>query len=694
MSQTVTLPVSLPTLTLSQDWISSLLSGLQTSPLPPPRQRDPNIAHAPVRNHGLTRDEMRQAVSNALRYFPTHTHRELAREFAEELEQYGHIYMYRFMPAELLFAIPADNIPTKSRQAAAIIHMILNNLNPAVAQFPQELVTYGGNGQVLSNWAQFRLVLHYLSTMSDTQTLVLYSGHPMGLFPSTRDSPRAVITNGMVIPNYSSREQYDRMFALGVTMYGQMTAGSYCYIGPQGIVHGTTLTVLNAGRNQLGSSDLAGKVFVTAGLGGMSGAQAKAAVICGCVGVIAEVSREALEKRYQQGWVVEIVTSLSGLMTAVKSARRDKRATSIGYLGNIVDVWEEFVRELNRSGQLLVELGSDQTSCHNPFNGGYYPVQLTYEESQSLLARDPHRFKELCQESLRRHVSAVNTLADAGMYFFDYGNAFLLEARRAGADVGLQGQEDNVTKFRYPSYVQDIMGDIFSLGFGPFRWVCTSGRREDLATTDRLALEVLEQQVREGVPEDIEQQIEDNIRWIREAGKHEMVVGSQARILYSDQRGRRALALRFNTAIREGEIQGTIVISRDHHDVSGTDSPFRETSNVYDGSAFTADMAVQNCIGDSFRGATWVSLHNGGGVGWGEVVNGGFGLVLDGSQDAARRAESMLNWDVSNGVARRAWSGNKNARRTIDRAMEAEPELRVTRAYSVEDKGLLETLFT
>merc|ERR1711962_1115019 len=505
-------------------------------------------------------------------------------------------------------------------------------------------------------------------------------------------APRAIITNGMVIPNYSSREQYDRMFALGVSMYGQMTAGSYCYIGPQGIVHGTTLTVLNAGRNQLGTSDLAGKVFVTAGLGGMSGAQAKAAVICGCVGVIAEVSREALEKRYQQGWVVEIVTSLSGLMTAVKSARRDKRATSIGYLGNIVDVWEEFVRELNRSGQLLVELGSDQTSCHNPFNGGYYPVQLTYEESQSLLARDPHRFKELCQESLRRHVSAVNTPADAGMYFFDYGNAFLLEARRAGADVSKKGQAEGSPLFRYPSYVQDIMGDIFSLGFGPFRWVCTSGDHKDLVTTDKIATQVFEEIIAEGIPESIKQQYSDNLRWLNEAEKHQMVVGSQARILYSDQVGRARLAVAFNKAVKEGRISAPVVISRDHHDVSGTDSPFRETSNIKDGSAFTADMAVQNCIGDSFRGATWVALHNGGGTGWGEVINGGFGLVPDGSDEAASKAESMLNWDVSNGVARRAWSGNKNAQDTIRRTIEAHRhgKLKVTLPNDVVDSSILD----
>jgi len=690
---TVTITTPASTLRLSPLRVEDLLQGLQTSPLPPPRARDPEVAHAPVRTHTLTTEEQRLAVKNALRYFPPSCHAELAPEFAQELAEYGHIYMYRFMPTQPLHAVPADKIPTKCRQAAAIIHMILNNLDPAVAQFPQELVTYGGNGQVLSNWGQFRLVLHYLATMSEDQTLVLYSGHPLGLFPSSPSAPRAIITNGMVIPNYSSREQYDRMFALGVSMYGQMTAGSYCYIGPQGIVHGTTLTVLNAGRNQLGTSDLAGKVFVTAGLGGMSGAQAKAAVICGCVGVIAEVSREALEKRHRQGWVLEVVDNLGDLMAAVKSARKEKRATSIGFHGNIVDVWEEFVREYKRTGQLLVELGSDQTSCHNPFGGGYTPVQLNYEQASEMLAKDPSAFHDTVQESLRRHVAAINTLADAGMYFFDYGNAFLLEARRAGADVSKKGQAEGSPLFRYPSYVQDIMGDIFSLGFGPFRWVCTSGRPEDLATTDRLAKEVLEQQVREGVPKEIEQQIKDNIKWISEAGKHEMVVGSQARILYSDQRGRIALALRFNAAIAAGAIEGTIVISRDHHDVSGTDSPFRETSNIYDGSAFTADMAVQNCIGDAFRGATWVSLHNGGGVGWGEVMNGGFGLVLDGSESAAGRARSMLGWDVSNGVARRAWSGNSNAQATIKRAMDDQPLLRVTKAHTVEDDRLLEKLF-
>jgi len=688
VTQTVT------TLRLSRtESIHDLISGLQTSPLPPPHRRNPNIAHAPVRVHNLSEQECRLAVGNALRYFPPSTHAVLAPEFAEELVQYGHIYMYRFMPRDTLYAVPVSEIPAKSRQAAAIIHMLLNNLDPSVAQFPQELVTYGGNGQVLANWGQFRLVLHYLSTMTDDQTLVMYSGHPMGLFPSSPSAPRAIITNGMMIPNYSSRADYDRLFALGVTMYGQMTAGSYCYIGPQGIVHGTTLTVLNAGRLKLGTNDLAGKVFVTAGLGGMSGAQAKAAVICGCVGVIAEVSYEALKKRYDQGWLVEITDNLPDLLKAIEAAVKERRATSIGYHGNVVEVWEMLADQLERTGRLLVDIGSDQTSCHNPFNGGYYPVEYGYEEAQRVLEKDPQLFKEKVQESLRRHIAAINKLADAGMYFFDYGNAFLLEARRAGANVSKPGEEDSTdATFRYPTYVQDIMGDIFSFGFGPFRWVCTSGDPKDLETTDKLAAEVFENIISSGLDPEVEEKYQDNLKWIKDAGKHKMVVGSQARILYSDQRGRAALALRFNEAIRKGEISGSIVISRDHHDVSGTDSPFRETSNIYDGSAVTADMAVQNCIGDAFRGATWVALHNGGGVGWGEVVNGGFGLVLDGSEDAGRRAFKMLNWDVSNGVARRAWSGNPNAQSTIKRAMEDDHNLKITLANRVEDRSLLDSL--
>jgi len=677
----------------SEETIRDLVSGLQTSPLPPPRQRTANIAHAPVRVHNLTPDECRLAVENALRYFPSECHAELAPEFAQELRDFGHIYMYRFMPQESLYAVPLQDIPVRSHQAGAIIHMLLNNLDPSVAQFPEELVTYGGNGQVLANWAQFRIVLNYLANMTDDQTLVMYSGHPMGLFPSTPSAPRAVITNGMMIPNYSSRENYDRLFALGVTMYGQMTAGSYCYIGPQGIVHGTTLTVLNAGRLKLGTNDLSGKVFVTAGLGGMSGAQAKAAVICGCVGVIAEVSYEALKKRYDQGWVVEMVDNIKDLRNAIILAKKAKKGTSIGYHGNIVNVWEMIVQHLESTGELLSELGSDQTSCHNPFNGGYYPVHYSYDEAQEVLKRDPTEFKKKVEETLIRHVAAVNKLSDAGMYFFDYGNAFLLESRRAGANVNRPGDNDpNSGKFRYPSYVQDIMGDIFSLGFGPFRWVCTSGNPKDLEKTDKLAEEVMQKIIDEGIPKQIEQQYQDNMKWIQEAGKHKMVVGSQARILYSDQRGRAALALRFNQAISRGEISGPVVISRDHHDVSGTDSPFRETSNVYDGSAVTADMAVQNCIGDSFRGATWVALHNGGGVGWGEVINGGFGLVLDGSDDAGSRAQRMLDWDVSNGVARRAWSGNDNAQTTIKRAMEENHKLKITVANKVKNRDLLEKL--
>jgi len=677
----------------SEETIRDLVSGLQTSPLPPPRQRTANIAHAPVRVHNLTPDECRLAVENALRYFPSECHAELAPEFAQELRDFGHIYMYRFMPQESLYAVPLQDIPVRSHQAGAIIHMLLNNLDPSVAQFPEELVTYGGNGQVLANWAQFRIVLNYLANMTDDQTLVMYSGHPMGLFPSTPSAPRAVITNGMMIPNYSSRENYDRLFALGVTMYGQMTAGSYCYIGPQGIVHGTTLTVLNAGRLKLGTNDLSGKVFVTAGLGGMSGAQAKAAVICGCVGVIAEVSYEALKKRYDQGWVVEMVDNIKDLRNAIILAKKAKKGTSIGYHGNIVNVWEMIVQHLESTGELLSELGSDQTSCHNPFNGGYYPVHYSYDEAQEVLKRDPTEFKKKVEETLIRHVAAVNKLSDAGMYFFDYGNAFLLESRRAGANVNRPGDNDpNSGKFRYPSYVQDIMGDIFSLGFGPFRWVCTSGNPKDLEKTDKLAEEVMQKIIDEGIPKQIEQQYQDNMKWIQEAGKHKMVVGSQARILYSDQRGRAALALRFNQAISRGEISGPVVISRDHHDVSGTDSPFRETSNVYDGSAVTADMAVQNCIGDSFRGATWVALHNGGGVGWGEVINGGFGLVLDGSDDAGSRAQRMLDWDVSNGVARRAWSGNDNAQTTIKRAMEENHKLKITVANKVKNRDLLENL--
>ncbi|XP_038069650.1 urocanate hydratase-like [Patiria miniata] len=667
--------------------LKEICDGLPLDPLPPARPRDSNIAHAPVRVPNLTPEEERLALQNALRYFPPELHGVLAPEFAEELREYGHIYMYRFRPDIEMRAYPIDDYPCNTRQAAGIMHMMMNNLDPRVAQFPHELVTYGGNGQVFSNWAQFRLVMHYLSEMSEDQTLALYSGHPMGLFPSHLDAPRVVITNGMMVPNYSSRDNYNRLFGLGVTMYGQMTAGSFCYIGPQGIVHGTTITVLNACRQQLGTSDLRGRVFVSSGLGGMSGAQAKAAVICGCVGVIAEVSKEALVKRHKQGWVMEMIDNLDDCIERIKQARKEKKALSIGYHGNIVDIWERVAAEYDSTGELLVDLGSDQTSCHNPFNGGYYPVQLSFDEANVMMAQDPVRFRNLVEESLRRQITAINKLADRGLYFFDYGNAFLLEASRAGADVKKEGDQTG-NRFRYPSYVQDIMGDIFSLGFGPFRWVCTSGDPNDLATTDDIATTVLEDFIKQGVPETTKQQYEDNIRWIKEASKHKLVVGSQARILYSDQRGRMAIASAFNQAVSEGRLRGPVIISRDHHDVSGTDSPFRETSNIYDGSAFCADMAVQNVIGDSFRGATWVALHNGGGVGWGEVINGGFGLMLDGGERAEQRAKSMLAWDVSNGVARRSWSGNTKAQETICHAMQANSKLKVTLPHNVQSDVL------
>lgn len=669
-----------PPLTLQE-----LCAGLPLDPLPERQARNPNFAHAPVRNHNLSQEQTQQALKNALRYFPKEFHDVLVDDFYEELRLYGHIYMYRLFPNIEMRAYPIDKYPAKTKKAAAAMHMIMNNLDPKVAQFPQELVTYGGNGQVFSNWAQFWLVMHYLSIMTEEQTLVLYSGHPMGLFPSHPNGPRLVITNGMVIPNYSSREDYDNMFAMGVTMYGQMTAGSYCYIGPQGIVHGTTLTVLNAGRKYLNLESLAGRVYVTSGLGGMSGAQAKAAVICGCIGVIAEVSEEALRKRHEQGWLEEYTDDLDVLVRRIREARAKKEVTSIGYHGNIVSVWERLVREYEKTGELLAELGSDQTSCHNPFSGGYYPVQLSYNQAQEMLVENPERFRELVRESLCRQVKAINTLADAGLFFWDYGNAFLLEARRAGADVSAPEGGDSI-KFRYPSYVQDIMGDIFSLGFGPFRWVCASGDPEDLQKTDKIACDVLQAICKEGIPERIRQQYVDNMKWIVEAGHHKMVVGSQARILYSDQVGRVKIAQAFNAAVQNGKLKGPVVISRDHHDVSGTDSPFRETSNIYDGSAFTADMAVQNFVGDAFRGATWVALHNGGGVGWGEVINGGFGLVLDGSEEAHNSATLMLNWDVANGVARRAWSGNENAEATISRSMEQDPRLRVTLPHQADDK--------
>lgn len=669
--------------------LQEICSGIPLDPMPPApsKERDDLVPHAPVRTPNLTAAEEITALENSLRYFPSHHHKELAREFTEELHQYGHIYMYRFRPSIAMRAYPINDYPCKSKQAAAIMLMIMNNLDPIVAQFPHELVTYGGNGHVFSNWAQFWITFNYLSTMTEEQTLVMYSGHPMGLFPSSPGSPRAVLTNGMVIPNYSSTKDFERMFAMGVTMYGQMTAGSYCYIGPQGIVHGTTLTILNAGRKYLGVKDLGGKIFVTAGLGGMSGAQPKAGVICGCVTVVAEVSKEALYKRHNQGWLVEVAADLNDLIVRVRIAKDEKRAVSIGYHGNIVDVWEHLVKIYEETGDRLVDLGSDQTSLHNPFNGGYYPAQLSFEESNEMMKDDPTKFKALVEESLRRQVTAINKLSKAGMSFWDYGNAFLLQASRAGADVLKEGAAMGI--FRYPTYVQDIMGDIFSMGFGPYRWVCASGLAEDLQKTDDIATQVLTELAKDDkAPEWVIGQIKDNLKWIQEAGKHKLVVGSQARILYCDQKGRMKLAHAFNEAIARGEVKGHIVLSRDHHDVSGTDSPFRETSNIYDGSSFCADMAVQNCIGDAFRGATWVAIHNGGGCGWGEVINGGFGLVLDGSKAANDRAESMLGWDVSNGVARRAWCGNTYAKDAILRTMEENTRLVVTPSHQV-DRSLL-----
>ncbi|XP_005383891.1 PREDICTED: urocanate hydratase isoform X1 [Chinchilla lanigera] len=668
--------------------LQMLCSGLPLRPLPQNRGRWAGVPHAPVRTPGLSPVEEQLALRNALRYFPPDVQELLAQEFAQELRLYGHIYMYRFCPHIEMKAYPIEQYPCRTRAAAAIMHMIMNNLDHAVAQFPQELVTYGGNGQVFSNWAQFWLTMHYLSKMTEDQTLVMYSGHPLGLFPSSPGAPRLVITNGMVIPNYSSRTEYEKLFALGVTMYGQMTAGSYCYIGPQGIVHGTVLTVLNAARRYLGIEDLAGKVFVTSGLGGMSGAQAKAAVIVGCIGVIAEVDKEALVKRRQQGWLMEVTDSLDHCIERLRKARKKKEVLSLGYHGNIVDLWERLVHELDTTGELLVDLGSDQTSCHNPFNGGYYPVQLSFVEAQHLMASNPPAFKDLVQESLRRHISAINRLAKEKFFFWDYGNAFLLEAHRAGADVAKKGAQK--TEFRYPSYVQHIMGDIFSQGFGPFRWVCTSRDPQDLAVTDQLATSVLEKAIADGVKASVKLQYMDNIRWIREAAKHQLVVGSQARILYSDQKGRVAIAVAINQAIANGNIKAPVVLSRDHHDVSGTDSPFRETSNIYDGSAFCADMAVQNFVGDACRGATWVALHNGGGVGWGEVINGGFGLVLDGSPEAEDKARMMLSWDVSNGVARRCWSGNPKAYEIICQTMEENSGLVVTLPHDVTDECMIQ----
>ena len=659
----------------TKEFRKDILTGIPAT-LPPPAKRDPGVSHAPRRRDVLTTEEKKLALKNALRYFPEHFHKELAPEFAEELRQYGRIYMYRFRPHYRIYARPIHEYPYRSLQAAAIMLMISNNLDEAVAQHPHELITYGGNGAVFQNWAQYRLTMKYLAEMTDEQTLVMYSGHPLGLFPSHREAPRVVVTNGMVIPNYSSQEEYEKFNALGVTQYGQMTAGSYMYIGPQGIVHGTTITVLNAGRKALGTSDtLRGHVFVSSGLGGMSGAQAKAAVIAGAVGVIAEVNPAAIKKRYEQGWLNEMYEDLDKVIDRMQEARKNKEAVSIGYQGNIVDLWEALVEK-----NIGVELGSDQTSLHNPYAGGYYPAGLTFEESNRMMAEAPEEFRERVHASLRRHVEAVNTMAARGMYFWDYGNAFLLESGRAGADIF---RPDGT--FRYASYVEDIMGPLFfDYGFGPFRWVCTSGDPEDLKKTDRMAAEVMEE-IASIAPAQIQHQMRDNIHWIREAWDNNLVVGSQARILYADCEGRVKIARRFNRAVREGVLKAPVVLGRDHHDVSGTDSPFRETANIYDGSRFTADMAVQNVIGDAFRGATWVSLHNGGGVGWGEVINGGFGMVLDGTTEADRRIDQMLFWDVNNGIARRSWARNKEAMFAIRREMARTPSLKVTVPHQADD---------
>ena len=659
-----------------------ILAGIPQDRLPEPKPYDKTINHAPKRKDILTAEEKVLALKNALRYFPAKFHAELAPEFAQELKDYGRIYMYRFRPSYDMYARPIDEYPCRSRQAAAIMAMIQNNLDPRVAQHPHELIIYGGNGAIFQNWAQYRLTMKYLAEMTDEQTLSMYSGHPMGLFPSHKDAPRVVVTNGMVIPNYSKQDDWERFNALGVSQYGQMTAGSYMYIGPQGIVHGTTITVMNAARKQLKARGIAGTrenmkgmLFVTSGLGGMSGAQPKAGNIAGVVSVTAEINPLAARKRYDQGWVDELHENLDELIPRVRKAMENKETVSLAYVGNVVDLWERLAAE-----NIPVDLGSDQTSLHNPWAGGYYPVGQTFEESVKMMAEEPERFREAVRASLRRHVAAINELAAKGMYFFDYGNAFLLESSRAGADIL---KADGT--FRYPSYVQDIMGPLyFDYGFGPFRWVCMSERPEDLAKSDEIAVNILKKEL-ETAPEEIQGQLNDNIHWIEEAGRNHLVVGSQARILYADCEGRTKIALAFNKAIRKGEISAPIVLGRDHHDVSGTDSPFRETSNIYDGSRFTADMAIQNVIGDGFRGATWVSIHNGGGVGWGEVINGGFGMVIDGSADSDRHITQMLFWDVNNGIARRSWARNEGAEHAILREMERTPELTVTVANHTDE---------
>ncbi|WP_340111296.1 urocanate hydratase [Maribellus mangrovi] len=664
----------------SSDFKAAILAGIPEQ-LPLPKPYENNINHAPKRKNILNKGEKKLALKNALRYFPQKFHEVLAPEFLEELEMFGRIYMYRFRPDYEMYARPIDKYPAKSKQAASIMLMIQNNLDKAVAQHPHELITYGGNGAVFQNWAQYLLTMKYLAEMTDEQTLAMYSGHPMGLYPSHKNAPRVVVTNGMVIPNYSGRDDYERMNALGVSQYGQMTAGSYMYIGPQGIVHGTTITVMNAARLH-SPGDFGGKIFVTSGLGGMSGAQPKATVIAGMVCIVAEINPKAVEVRHSQGWVDEVYTNLDELLARALKAREKKEAISLVYHGNVIDLWEKLAKE-----NIPIELGSDQTSLHNPFAGGYYPAGLSFEESNKMMAEQPELFREKVYESLCRHVAAINKLTQNGMYFWDYGNAFLLEASRAGADI-----TNDKGDFIYPSYVQDIMGPLFfDYGFGPFRWVCTSAKKEDLEVSDKIAAEVLEELAKSS-PDEITQQMQDNIHWISEAGKNKLVVGSQARILYADCIGRTQIAKAFNDAIRDGRISAPIVLGRDHHDVSGTDSPYRETSNIYDGSSFTADMAVQNFVGDAFRGATWVSLHNGGGVGWGEVINGGFGMTIDGTPEAEERLTMMLHWDVNNGISRRSWARNKPARFAIEQAMKENPKLKVTLPEEA-DNNLIEGLF-
>ncbi len=656
--------------------------GIPTT-LPPSREYPKGINPAPKRKDILSKEEKRLAIRNALRYFPGEWHEELAPEFLKELLETGRIYMYRFKPDYKMYARPIEDYPAQSKQAAAIMLMIQNNLDPAVAQHPEELITYGGNGSVFQNWAQYLLTMKYLAEMTEEQTLHVYSGHPMGLFPSSPESPRVIVTNGMMIPNYSKPDDWEKYNALGVTQYGQMTAGSYMYIGPQGIVHGTTITVMNAFRKILEKGESSeGKIFLTAGLGGMSGAQPKAGNIAGCITICAEVNPQAATKRHDQGWVDVLIDNMDELIQRVKKAQAEKEVVSIAYIGNVVDVWERFDTE-----GIFVHVGSDQTSLHNPWAGGYYPVDASFEESVKMMSEDPAAFKEQVQASLRRHAAAINNHAAKGTYFFDYGNAFLLESSRAGADV----MAENGIDFKYPSYVQDILGPMcFDYGFGPFRWVCASGRPEDLDKTDEIARAVL-QEIMENSPPEIQLQMQDNITWIKDAKKNKLVVGSQARILYADAEGRMKIAEAFNTAIQNGEL-GPVVLGRDHHDVSGTDSPYRETSNIYDGSKFTADMAIHNVIGDSFRGATWVSIHNGGGVGWGEVINGGFGMLLDGSEEATARLKKMLFYDVNNGIARRSWARNKEAIFAIKREMERTPKLKVTLPAIVEN-DLLDKLF-